>query len=135
MSHSGMTKGTAKEYFKTLKTEQVGVPCKTAKSCNPFSNITVQIVVLQESSGNRQFYTEAKDNDKLGDTFRSNCLTLSTWQSKHFDLFVEDPVERATHDAMKLLKFFNKTKDELVLLGFTEEEKEMVNKSFDFWSF
>ena len=27
MSHSGMSKGTAKEYFRSLKTEQVGVPC------------------------------------------------------------------------------------------------------------
>lgn len=27
MSHSNMTKGTAKEYFKSLKSEQVGVPC------------------------------------------------------------------------------------------------------------
>lgn len=54
MSHSGMSKGTAKEYFKSLKSEQVGVPCNATKSCDPFSNITVQIVVLQESSGNRQ---------------------------------------------------------------------------------
>ena len=98
-------------------------------------NIAVQIVVLQESSGNRQFYTEAKDNDKPSDVFRSNCLVFSTWQSKDFDFKVEDPVDRATYSAIQLLKFFNKTKDDLVLLGFTEEEKEMVNKSFDFWRF
>lgn len=98
-------------------------------------NVEIKIKKMKESSGNQQFYVGVWDLDKETDFFDSNCLNFSCHQSKHFDMETKEPVERATYDAIELLKFFGKGEDDLVLLGLTEEEKEIVSKTFEFWKF
>lgn len=98
-------------------------------------NVEIKIKKMKESSGNQQFYVGAWDLDKEYDFFDSNSLNFSCYQSKHFDMETKEPVKRATYDAIELLKFFNKRKEDLVLLGLTDEEKEVVSDTFEFWSF
>ena len=98
-------------------------------------NVEIKIKKMKESSGNQQFFVGVWDLDKEPDFFDSNCLNFSCHQSKYFDMETKEPVSRATCDAIELLKFFDKKKEDLVLLGLTEEEKEVVNNTFEFWRF
>ena len=98
-------------------------------------NVEIKIKKMKESSGNQQFYVGAWDLDKESDLFDSNCLNFSCHQSKYFDMETKEPVERATYDAIQLLKFFGKKEEDLVLLGLTEEEEKVVSETFKFWRF
>ena len=68
-------------------------------------NVEIKIKKMKESNGNQQFYVGAWDLDKEYDFFDSNCLNFSCHQSKYFDMETKEPVERATYDAIHLLKY------------------------------
>lgn len=98
---------------------------------------SVKIQRMCESSGNVQFYVYAIDNDQDNtDIFNSNMLNFSCHQSKHYDFNTEEPLERATYDATKLLKFFLLKKEDLILPEtLTKDELKVVNDTFEFWRF
>lgn len=97
----------------------------------------VQILRMVESSGNNQFFVYAIDNNKdNSNVFNCNKLNYSCYQSKYFNFNNEEPIERATYDAIQLLKFFNLTKEDLILpKNLTDEELTIVNNTFGFWRF
>lgn len=101
------------------------------------SKYSVQIQRMVESSGNHQFFVYAIDNDRDNtDIFNSNKLNFSCHQSKHYEFENEQPIERATYDAIQLLKFFNLDQSDLILPSdLTNEESQVVGKTFKFWRF
>lgn len=98
---------------------------------------SVQIMRMIESSGNNQFYVYAIDNEKdNSDIFNSNKLNFSCHQSKYYDFDTKQPLERATYDAMQLLKFFNLKQGDLILPNtLTEAELLIIQDTFKFWRF
>lgn len=98
---------------------------------------SVQIKKMIESSGNHQFFVYAIDNEKdNSDIFESNKLNFSCHQSKYFNFDDKEPIERATYDAMELLKFFSLNEEDLILPeSFSDEDKTIVKNTFKFWRF
>lgn len=97
---------------------------------------SVEIVRMVESSGNNQFFVYGVDNTKdNSDIFNSNKLNFSCHQSKHYDFKNNQPIERATYDAIQLLKFFDLGMDSLLLPELSEIEKEVVLNKFKFWRY
>ena len=98
---------------------------------------SVQIQRMVESSGNNQFFVYVADNEKDNtDIFNSNKLNFSCHQSKHYEFDNSQPIERATYDAIELLKFFNLNQSDLMLPSdLTIAEIEIVDKTFKFWHF
>lgn len=98
----------------------------------------VQIVHMIESSGNNQFFVYAvdtlKDNSSI---FNSNKLNFSCHQSKHYEFNNKESLERATYDAIQLLKFFDLKRSDLQVSSskLTKEELSIIQETFDFWRF
>lgn len=101
------------------------------------SKYSVQIQRMVESSGNNQFFVYVADNEKDNtDIFNSNKLNFSCHQSKYYEFENEQPIERATYDAIQLLKFFNLSQSDLILPSdLTINEFQIVDKTFKFWRF
>ena len=98
-------------------------------------NYSVQIKRMVESSGNHQFFVYAVDNNRdNSDVFNSNKLNFSCHQSKFYNFKNDEPIKRATYDAIQLLKFFNIKKSDLILpKDFTDEELTVMSDAFKFW--
>lgn len=64
MSHSGMSKGTAKEYFKSLKTEQDGVPCTCMELKREYRvKLKEEKKMVDKSIAKRKFQFEHKQGN------------------------------------------------------------------------
>lgn len=93
-------------------------------------NVIVEILRMNESSGNRQVYIRVKRTD-CGDTslFSLNeTLEYECHQTKH-GLELEECIERAMFSVGFLLRFFGHKYSDIKFVNFTEDELIIANKA------
>ena len=88
-------------------------------------NLEVKICKMSESSGNDQFYVNLvrTDEKKHGATLNYDC-----YQTKHLDK--KECLERAWFTASMVARFCGlSSMEEVILVGLTDEETEIIKKS------
>lgn len=88
-------------------------------------NVEVSICKMKESSGNEQFYLRLVRTDQK---FHGSNLDYECFQTKHLDK--KECLERVWFSASMLARFCGlSSMDEVILIGFTEEETETLKKA------
>lgn len=94
-------------------------------------NIVVQLLRMDESSGNKQVYLRAKRTDVDSDFFTiDNILEYSCFQTKH-GIDLEECIQRAMFEAQFMLRFFGLTFDDVEYARFTEEELKIAKSNLE----
>lgn len=89
-------------------------------------NVVVQILRMNESSGNKQVYLRAKRIDVDSDFFTiDNILEYSCFQTKQ-GIDLNECINRAMFEASFLLRFFGLTYNDIEFSRFTDEELKIA---------
>lgn len=95
------------------------------------SNVNVQIVRAQESSGNVQFFLRAVRSE--ANNFNMNgLLEYQCFQTKN-GKNIQECIDDAIFGSTFLLRFFGKSAKDLMLVGFCEEELGFAQTAKEFW--
>lgn len=84
----------------------------------------IQILRMEESSGNIQIFVRLKRKDDVGlfgETLEYNCF-----QTKHLDY--KDCLERAWFSATSVCNFIGCTPEDIVITGLTNEDQETMKQ-------
>lgn len=87
--------------------------------------LEVRICKMEESSGNKQFYVQLVRTDEKT---HGSVLDYDCFQTKHLDK--KECLERAWFSSSMLARFAGlSSMDEIVILNFTDEEKETMKNA------
>ena len=94
-------------------------------------NITLQILRMDESSGNIQIFVRAKRADDNSSKLFQETLEYQCFQTKHIEY--KECLSRAWFSATELCNFFGHHPDDIVFYGLNESDIKTIKSSLSMY--